>query len=317
MVSELSTTFDTLQITFRNPAPTAMPIKFACEHCGQRLNVSSKQAGVRAKCPKCKEKIQVPEASDDPPEEPAEGAGEQEASETEDGPAEEENPYAEFVVYDDEVEWEYAADEDDYSPRLSTAADLDRVAVPRRVLYAQGILLAVVAVTSFILGILASNRGGGPKEVTDLAPVPCILSGEVVYATGGGRNLPDDGSVVIVLPTEQRPAPTGKAPVEGLRPGDPMPRGDSDNLRIIQSIGGAYVRADNAGRYQVTLPDAGRYFVLIVSKNKYRVAGEELDKADVAQLGRYVQPPTDLLGESRYAWREVTIQANQTLDLTF
>ena len=34
-----------------------MPIKFVCEHCGQRLNVSSKQAGLRAKCPKCKVQV--------------------------------------------------------------------------------------------------------------------------------------------------------------------------------------------------------------------------------------------------------------------
>ena len=220
------------------------------------------------------------------------------------------------MVYDDEVEWHYESDDEEYAPRVSTATDLDRVAVPRRVLYAQGILLAVVAVASFVLGMLVTG-GGGTKVAVDAAPVPCVLSGAVVYATGGGRNLPDEGSVVIVLPTEQRPAPTGKAPVEGLRPGDPIPRGDSDNLRIIQSIGGAYARTDNEGRYQLTLPDAGRYFVLIVSKNKYRAAGEELDKADIAQLGRYVQPPTELLGESKYAWREVTIRANQSLDLTF
>jgi hypothetical protein len=138
-----------------------------------------------------------------------------------------------------------------------------------------------------------------------------------VYATNGGRNLPDDGSVVIVLPTESRPAPTGKAPVDGLRPGDPLPQGDSENLRIIQSIGGAYARTDTEGRYQVTLPDAGKYFVLIVSKNKYRAANEELNKADLAALGSYVLPPTDLLGESKYTWREVTIRKNESLDFMF
>lgn len=291
-----------------------MPIKFACEHCGQRLNVSSKQAGMRAKCPKCKGKIQVPDA--DAAEEFAKEAVDGDASGPTDGQSEEENPYAEFVVYDDEVEWHYESDDEDYAPRMSTATDLDRVAVPRRVLYAQGILLAVVAIVSFVLGMMV-NGGGGAKETVDAVPISCVLSGNVSYATAGGSNLPDDGSVVIVFPTEQRPAPTGKAPIEGLRPGDPMPRGDSDNLRIIQSIGGAYTRADNEGGYQLTLPDTGRYFVLIVSKNRYRTEGEELDKADIAQLGRYVQPPTELLGESKYAWREVNIRANESLDLTF
>ena len=143
------------------------------------------------------------------------------------------------------------------------------------------------------------------------------MSGEIVYAKEGGRNLPDDGSVVLVLPQSQRPAPTGKAPVEGLRPGDPMPREESENLRIIQSIGGAYARTDNAGRFQLTLPDHGQYFVLIVSKNKYRAAGDERDKADIAQLGNYVLTPTELLGESKYEWREITIRKNESIDLTF
>lgn len=216
-------------------------------------------------------------------------------------PSDAANPYAEFVVYDDEVEWHYESDDDDYAPRMSTATDLDRVAVPRRVLYAQGILLAVVAVVSFALGIMV-NGGGSSKEAVNAAPVPCVLSGKISYATASGSSLPDDGSVVIVLPTEQRPSPTGKAPVEGLRPSDPMPRGDSENLRIIQSIGGAYARADNDGEYQLTLPDTGSYFVLVVSKNRYRTEGEELDKADIAQLGRYVQPPTELLGDSKYSY---------------
>ncbi|MBC8355014.1 MAG: hypothetical protein H8E66_23800 [Planctomycetes bacterium] len=291
-----------------------MSIKFACEHCGKRLKVSSKQAGVRAKCPKCNGKFKVPEVSDEESEQTDDVSGDSDSA-GDDPAADEANPYAEFVVYDDEVEWHYESDDDEYTPQLSTATDLDRVAVPRRVLYAQGILLAVVAVISFILGTMVA--GDRTKETAIVAAVPCELSGEVVYATGGGRSLPDEGSVVIVLPTDQRPAPTAKAPVEGLRPGDPIPRGDSDNLRIIQSIGGAYARTDAAGKYQLTVPDGGRYFVLIVSKNRYRGGDEELDKVDIAQLGRYVQPPTELLGESRYEWRELLIRKNESMDFTF
>jgi phage FluMu protein Com len=287
-----------------------MPIKFACEHCGKRLSVSRKQAGVRAKCPKCKERIQVPESTS----ELSEAANEEDDNTPPDDRVEQDNPYAEFVVYDDEAEWQYEAD-DGYAPQLSSVTDLDRIAVPRRVLYIQGVLIIVVAIASFILGMMVT--GGRPQEVADVAPVPCVLSGEIVYTTGGGRNLPDNGSVVIALPIEQRPAPTGKAPIAGLRPGDPVPRDDSENLRIIQSIGGAYARTDAEGRYRLSVPDTGRYFVLIVSKNKYRAAGEELDKVDIAQLGRYVQPPTELLGESRYEWRELLIRRNEALDFTF
>ena len=152
-----------------------MSIKFACEHCGQRLNVKSKQAGLRAKCPKCKGKIKVPEATDDAPHQPAEVV--EEDAHEDAGQSEAENPYAEFVVYDDEVEWQYESDDDDYAPRLENATDLNRVAVPRGVLYAQGILLVVIAAVSFILGILVA--GGGSQEAADAVSVPCVLSGTV------------------------------------------------------------------------------------------------------------------------------------------
>ena len=283
-----------------------MAIKFVCEHCGQKLKVSARKAGTNAKCPKCREPITVP----------GEPSDLTDASTADEDAAAEENPYAEFVVYDDEVEWVYEDDEPDADTGPATATDINRVLVPRNVLYMQGILLAVVALVSFVLGVMVGG-GGKPTQVADKPPQPCILSGEVVYRTGGGRNRPDDGSVVLVVPTNDRPAPTNKAVIEGLRPGDPLPREDSDNLRIIRAIGGDYVRTDNNGQYQIRLPDTGRYFVLVVSKNAYRGAGDEIDKVDIAQLGRYVQPPTDLLGDSKYLWREVTMSENRTLDFTF
>lgn len=291
-----------------------MPIKFTCEHCGKRLKVKSAQAGVRAKCPQCSGKIVVPNQSEESVDDEADDASTTRQS-GEYSTSEEDNPYAEFVVYDDEVEWHYESDESDYAPRLSTATDIARVSVPRSVLYTQGVLLVVVGIAGFVLGILVS--GGGSDDAAARVAIPCVLSGAISYSTGGGRDLPDDGSVILVLPSEQRPAPTGKAPVAGLRPGDPIPRDQSENLRIIQSIGGAYTRADTEGQFRVTLPDGGRYFVLVVSKNTSRSANEELDKIDIAQLGRYVQPPTELLGDSRYKWREVTIRGNDVIDLTF
>jgi hypothetical protein len=226
------------------------------------------------------------------------------------------DPYAEFVVYDDAVEWVYEDDKPGAEGGPATATDVDRVLVPRSVLYMQGILLAVVALISFILGVMVGG-GGQPMEVAEKPPEPCVLSGEVVYLTGGGNARPDDGSVVLVVPTEDRPAPTNKAAIEGLRPGDPVPQDDSENLQIIHAIGGAYTRADADGGYQIRLPDSGKYFVLVVSRNAYRGAGEDLDLNDIAQLGRYVRPPTELLGNRKYEWREVLLRSDRTLDFTF
>lgn len=288
-----------------------MPIKFACEHCGQKLRVASRKGGTRAKCPKCRQPIVVPGEPEGPT---AASTPTDDAADDED--PYDEDPYAEFVVYDDEVEWVYEDDEAGGDVVTATATDINRVSVPRNVLYMQGILLAVVALISFVLGVMVGS-GGTPTQLADKPPEPCILSGAVVYKTGGGRSRPDDGSVVLVVPTDDRPAPTNKAVIEGLRPGDPVPQEGSDNLQIIRAIGGAYARADSTGQYQLRLPDSGRYFVLVVSRNAYRLAGDDVDKVDIAQLGRYVQPPTDLLGNSKYEWRELVLSEDRTLDFTF
>jgi len=285
-----------------------MPIKFHCEQCGQKIRVSSKQAGNRSKCPKCKARLVVPSESSE--------AGEVEPPASDDVAAGPENPYAEFVVYDDEVEWVYEDDGPRAEPGIAAATDIHRVAVPRNVLYMQGALLAIVAIIAFILGVMVGS-GSQPTEVAVRPPKPCVVSGKVMYRSGGGRQRPDDGSVLLVVPTDDHPAATSKARIEGLRPGDPMPRDDSDNLRIIESIGGSYVRADADGQFEIRLPDVGKYFVLVVSKNAYRGPGEELNKIDIAELGRYVQPPTELLGNSKYKWQEVTLHNNRKLDFTF
>ena len=60
-------------------------------------------------------RIKVPATSVDAPHEPAELAADRHEPHADDDQSEE-NPYAEFVVYDDEVEWHYAADEDDDAP---------------------------------------------------------------------------------------------------------------------------------------------------------------------------------------------------------
>ena len=284
-----------------------MPIRFACEHCGQRLSVGSKKAGARAKCPKCKEKVTIPEDQAESPEEPPESN-----DEADDG---DESPYSAFVVYDDEVEWVYESDDATSAAPGVGVTDLNRVAVPRSVLYAQGILLAVVALASFVLGILIGSSG--KTQVVELPAQPCVLTGFVEYVGGSGQNRPDNGAIVLVVPTEERPSRESKAEVAGLRPGDPIPRDDSDNLRIIRSIGGAYTRVDADGQFQIQLPDTGRYFVLVVSGNAYRTAGQDPNRGDIAQLGRYVQPPMDLLGQSKYEWRERTIRSDESLTVVF
>ena len=284
-----------------------MPIRFSCEHCGQRLSVSSRKAGARAKCPKCKEPVTVPDQDSPTEETPPEFDDDQSPSGS--------SPYSEFIVYDDEVEWVYESDDDRQPAPSIGVTDLNRVAVPRSVLYAQGILLVVVAVVAFVFGIMIGSSS--QPEVANLAPQPCVLTGQVDYVAGSGQNRPDDGAIVLVVPTDNRPDSTNKAAIEGLRPGDPLPQDDSENLRIIQSIGGGYTRVDANGRFQVQLPDHRRYFILVVSSQTYRAGGDEIDRGDLAQLGNYVTGATELLSNSKYNWRELTMRKDEAISVTF
>jgi hypothetical protein len=66
------------------------------------------------------------------------------------------------------------------------------------------------------------------------------------------------------------------------------------------------------------LPAAGEYFVLVLSKNRYRDATENAVRADLAQIGGYFLPATELLSDHRYQWKSVTVRSDQTLsDVVF
>ena len=147
-----------------------------------------------------------------------------------------------------------------------------------------------------------------------------VQSGQHRAATLSGANRPDDESVVLVFPTEARPAPQNKIAIDGLRPGDPFPHDDSHNLQLLRSLGGECVRTDEQGQFELQLPDAGQFFVLVVSKNAYRNPGQQFAQGemnDIAQLGRYVQSATDLLGNSKYEWRQVAVRGDRRLEFAF
>jgi hypothetical protein len=79
-------------------------------------------------------------------------------------------------------------------------------------------------------------------------------------------------------------------------------------------LGGAYTRVDANGAYDLRLPAAGEYFVLVLSGNRYREANEDPVRADLAEIGGYFLPATELLGNKRYEWKSVQVRADQTLD---
>jgi hypothetical protein len=309
-----------------------MSIRFRCS-CGQKLRVGDDKAGQRAKCPRCKSAVTVPAASensDEPVPPPSSELPSQ--SPSSELPAKEphaapplstEDPTAarrdmekvgpvlpEIVIRDDSEDW--AHDSASPPPRTESVIDYDKVAVPRRVLYLQGILLGVVALVSFVLGMLMSDRPP-PEQAANAQP--CVLSGQVTY--GEEQSRPDDGSVIIVLPVDRRPAADARVSIEGLRPGDPLPADSNISMRTIRSLGGDYVRTNEQGQYRLRLPENGRYHVLIISHRSARPSSDQMEMSDVAQIGRYFASVTDLISDRKYQWRTLAIRRDESLDATF
>lgn len=288
-----------------------MPIRFACEHCGARLSVSSRKAGARAKCPKCQESIAVPTPEED--KQPSETVEEKEREEDATGQQEDGDPFSQFLVYDDETELVYVTEDEEETPYAEDVpVDPTKVAVPRRILYMQGILLGVVAVVFFTLGLFVGFGTSGPSDEDDVAQ-PCIISGRIAFGNGGDATTPDDGAVAIVVPRNVHPEE--KADIDGLRPQDPPPNKSHSGLLAIQSIGGDYARADQDGRFRLRVGDTGEYFVLVISANRPR--SDDMQPGDLAQIGRFFQLTPDLLGGNEYRWQEETIRRDRELNFVF
>ena len=285
-----------------------MPIRFSCPHCSQKLSVSTRKAGSSANCPRCKKELAVPVAQ--VPVQASIGSGEGPASSVavEEG-ANEDDPYSQFVVYDD-TELVY----DNASPALHPAGSpsvQDRVSIPRYVIYTQGVLLGAVALTCFVFGVLT---GGTFFSATTTAKGPCTLSGTVRYAAGNGR-LPDEGAVIIVLPDTKDVGQ--KISSVGMGPNEPLQEIPLAGAQQLRDMGGGYTRADQQGDFKLQLPSGGKYYVLVLSNHARRSGDENPKTTDLATLGRFLDGSIDLLADSKYQFTAESIRGDRTLSALF
>ena len=292
-----------------------MPIRFPCPHCRQKLSISTKKSGAKANCPRCGKELTVPtvqrveaatasflagtEMSSEPAPPPIAGES--------DG---EDNPYSQFAVYD-ETELVY-----DTAPAAVAAPAAPplarRISLPRYVLLTQGILLGVVALVCFALGL--AMGGSFFSQPTSVAGAPCEVSGTISYESNG-RTVPDAGAVVIIMPQTGDAGRTINH--QGLRPDEPLPEAPLAGAQELRNLGGAYTRADAAGKFQVQLAQPGTYFVLVLSAGARRGAGQDIQTQDLVKLRRFVEDAADLLADSRYQFTTESIRGNRQLNAVF
>ncbi len=198
--------------------------------------------------------------------------------------------------------------------RNQLPVDRSLVAIPRKVLYAQAILIAVVAVAAFSIGYLS---GRGPRQPTpeELAAreQPVAVIGDVLYRNAAGEDAPDAGAVVIAVAHDAGPGQ--KFAIAGLRPTDPTVHEGEANLAVqaIESAGGGFSRADVGGQFRMHVRP-GKYLMLVISANVARPAGVLPTTRDVRTLGRYFHGAADLLADRRYTLVEQQLPSDEQLE---
>ncbi len=272
-----------------------MPIRFLCSNCHQRLSVTTRKAGQEVKCPICRRAVRVPERES--------------AANDADAASETPQPPTMFPEVVADRELIYA----DPSPEAHREnARLERVLVPRYVLYSQGFLLGAVALVFFVFGLMVGGRSALNRS--DAAAVSCVVTGSVGYSAAD-QVRPDEGSIVLLLPVTRRP--DEKIAAHDLVPGtDPLAE-DHPAKAVLHSLGGDYARVDRHGKYRVRSGTAGRFVLLIVSSHSVRADDDHPTANQLAQLGRYVSPPTEMLDRHRYHWTELLLRDDQQVDVTF
>ena len=174
-----------------------MPIRFACTNCRQPLAIGSRKAGSQIICPKCQAEVTVPSENapvpppvvqqqvavePTPPPPPPPRSIEDIPSFSSlsievDPPAPQrlnEPNYAELLGFDDvsaavetppmpdvpPIEYERSPD------RKTVTSDDALITISRKILYAQAVLIALVAILSFWIGYL-SGAGSRPAETKE------------------------------------------------------------------------------------------------------------------------------------------------------
>ncbi|QGJ69601.1 Hypothetical protein PBC10988_12830 [Planctomycetales bacterium 10988] len=172
--------------------------------------------------------------------------------------------------------------------------------------YLQYFIFAGMMVALFAWGWYAGKQeaqelSSGLERVVEST----VLEGRVVYESQPGRVEGDSGSLVLILPEFQWPAPK-------LDPQEVWPQGGigetpEEVKRRIERLGGSLIEADLDGNYLLNLPRVGTYQVLYISRHTRRTDVEAISDQDRITLDNYFANPGELLGSRRYHLQSVEL----------
>jgi hypothetical protein len=185
-------------------------------------------------------------------------------------------------------------------------------------------VLLALALVAFSLGWLAGGIGRGgpavqPEHAEDggkpIAKQPAVrqlhpvyhpdswktaVKGQITYRTSDGKNRPDDGARIIILP-ETRKGGLSKLPVAGF-----WAAANEADFRVAQAglreLGGNAALADADGNFTIKLPpSSGNYQVIAISHYKESdLPNDELPPSTRGLLDNYFEQPDSLIRKLAY-----------------
>lgn len=161
------------------------------------------------------------------------------------------------------------------------------ITVSRKIVYFQAALLGIIATTFFVFGMMVGTltaRNQLEPEIVD-----CAVSGKAVWKNASGKVVPDRGAVVLILPADKNPERRLNPKLVHPESFEPL---DNDVIDTIHELGGAVVRANASGEFNVTIDSPARYEVVVISRNDS--SDQLLSRKEMATLSTWFMPVEDV-----------------------
>lgn len=85
---------------------------------------------------------------------------------------------------------------------------------------------------------------------------------------------------------------------------------DNPTIEAIHNAGGAVVRADSDGKFEVLVDQGREYRLLVLSKDR-RAKGRQLTKPQVALLEAWFAPSEKIIRDNDFQWHDVNASGDK------
>ena len=203
-----------------------------------------------------------------------------------------------------------AVDGSQSSSRLPSWKEL--IEIPRWAVYCQAALLGLIATTFFVFGMMVGSLTS-PSNAEINATFDCRVTGSVAFRVDGDLRA-DEGAVIMLLPGSKKP--DERAAGGSVNPGS-FKALDNEAIDRIHALGGAVVRADENGQFDVIV-DANYgnglpYYLVIVSKNQRGVDTEKMTKEQSASISAFFMPVEDVVEDRSFHWMKVFAESESLM----